>query len=147
MALVAMQTHFVPLLNEWDAYLHDCHLRLFVNDWEPSPFDDFEDYDEPPSDVWYQPLPLIQWAPAYINADGKGEKDHEFVVWIWQPPVAVQIYGWFITDYLNYVLCAERDPKGPVYLTVPGQPYIVKPRLTLCNEPAAAALRKQRKKR
>jgi hypothetical protein len=136
MGLVVTRDHFEVLLDRWEDLLRKCTLHLYVNDHEPREDDTRGNYAEP-EDPWYEPALLEAWQPAFINAEGKGEKDHDYVIFPWYPPAVVTlIYGYFILDFFGYLLAAERDPSAPVNLGAPGQTYVVKPRLTLRNEPA-----------
>lgn len=117
-------------------------MRLYQNDWEPSPEDDAGDYVQA-TFTGYAALNLEDFGASFLNLDLKAEINGPAHIFS-QTGVAVtnMIYGYYIVNNQNALVWAERNEAGPVAMNAAGMQYSVVPVVTLDNEgPLAAAAR------
>lgn len=101
-------------------WLRTLQLRLFVNDFDPSPTDDASVFVEP-SYAGYAPLALNAWPQPFLNALDQGETDHPTLTFVVGAVAAGdQAYGYWITDPARTFLLGERFAFAPVPMSSPG---------------------------
>lgn len=140
MPVVVMRDHFEPFLNAWNGYLSTMFLGLFRDDIDPAEDDSIDLYHDSQFSGWGR-IALTNWLPAILNPDEIGQKDHDYVVFHrgYGPETDI-VHGYFVVDYLGYLVMAERDPEGPVIMVAPGQTYVCRPSITLENVYAPARI-------
>jgi hypothetical protein len=118
-------------------------LRLYQNDWEPSPDDDAGDYVQA-TFTGYAGLDLDDFAAAFLNADLKAECTAPAKVYTQTAAAPANvIYGYYATNAAGLLIYAERNPAGGVQMNQAGLTYTVVPVLTLANEGPLQALTAQ----
>jgi hypothetical protein len=118
-------------------------LRLFQNDWTPSPDDDTADYVQATFNG-YLALALTDFGASFLNANLKAEIDAPAKTYTQTGAAIVNtIYGYYVTNGQNLLVYAERNPAGGVVMDKAGLTYTVVPIVTLANEGPLQAMARQ----
>lgn len=108
----------------------DAQIGLFQNDWEPAETDDWGDV-EAASFTGYSEQALEDWIAAFLNGDNVAESYNPTLTWTLTGGAAQTIYGIYVRTPADVLLYAERNPDGPVTLSLPGDPYSYTPKFKL----------------
>lgn len=105
---------------------------LFVNDVTPTPLMSYADFSLP---HWpgFVPLNLTQWGLPYLNADDEAEIQAAPLTFRQEIPAAPPdtVYGYLVIDGSARLVWAERLSGTPTTMVLPGQEFLVQPRLEL----------------
>lgn len=122
-ALLAQLVLLVP-------WLTTLELRLFVNDYQPTPTSRWWDFTEA-TFPGYSRQPLEVWSPPYLVPGPVAVTEACVKAWTnGSSGVPQTIYGYFVVTPVGMVAWAERDPH-PLPLSVGGEQYTVQAVRTL----------------
>lgn len=126
MPIVLANISKAKLLQQKIPYLNGLQLHLFVNNITPDGTFNVAAFQEP-TDGGYHPVsPPLNFQPAYLNGQAKGETDGLPITWTFTFSTgAFVVYGYFLTDQANGNLVYSERATTPFSVTGAGQTYTV----------------------